>query len=403
MFSPPPLKPGLAATRALVYDNIEEKPVRRQPWWALLLVPLVLVMITLSTRYLTHPAAFDLLIQDPSSISWKTVLDEGTDFRPHHRHSHSQLQDDHHQHDLGRRAEAWTNTGLVSTVTGGTNTASGILDTSAVATGATTTATATATSTIPVSAQSVPTVPTSPPVLPTPFPQPFSAGIPTDNMSTSCLNFFTNMTNSLAFRSCRPFSLLLQSSEGLIDAQTNLMSENVLIWGTCNVTPGKDQCISNMGWFASQLQSSCKQEVQSNVPIATDTLTALQAYGLMYDVACATNPATNAYCYVEAVQNSNPADMYLYQLPINIAFPNSATPTCSACSKDVLNTYLAAVQDPTQSGNLKALAATYNSGARAVDIQCGSTFVALNAAPPSVVASSVGLSVTLALVVMSLL
>ena len=104
----------------------------------------------------------------------------------------------------------------------------------------------------------------------------------------------------------------------------------------------------------------------------------LQAYSLMYDTACHIDPATKSYCYIEAAQNKNPADMYLYQLPINTAFPDSATPTCSPCSKDILNMYLSALQNSTQAGNLIALAGTYNSGASAADTQCGSTFATVN-------------------------
>jgi hypothetical protein len=106
----------------------------------------------------------------------------------------------------------------------------------------------------------------------------------------------------------------------------------------------------------------------------TTFLPGLEAYSLMYDTACQVDPATNSYCYIEAAQNQNPSDMYLYQLPINIAFPDSATPTCSPCSKDILNTYLGALNNSTQAGDLLALAATYNSGANAADTQCGSTF-----------------------------
>ncbi|KAK2461305.1 hypothetical protein APHAL10511_006832 [Amanita phalloides] len=229
--------------------------------------------------------------------------------------------------------------------------------------------------TLPVSHQSIPTVPSSPPVLPTPFPQPFSAGIPSDNMSVACVNFFTNMTNSLAFRSCRPFSMLFDSSDDFMNSQTNLSLANILVWATCNVTPGKDQCATNLEWFAGQLQMWCPRELQTNTPIATDTLTGLRAYSLMYDAACHVDPATNSYCYVEAVQNSNPSDLYIYQLPLNIMFPNSANPTCSPCSKDIMNLYIAALQNPTLALDLNALVATYNSGARALDTQCGSSFV----------------------------
>jgi hypothetical protein len=58
----------------------------------------------------------------------------------------------------------------------------------------------------------VPTIPSEPPVLPTPFPQPFDTTLGTNFTTNSCENFFLNMTQSLPFRQCRPFSFLSQTS-----------------------------------------------------------------------------------------------------------------------------------------------------------------------------------------------
>ncbi len=74
------------------------------------------------------------------------------------------------------------------------------------------------TSTTPVSNQPVPTVPSSPLILPTPFPQAFDgSGIPQNFTSTSCAAFFSNMTATAPFRTCRPFSLLLGTSSAFIN------------------------------------------------------------------------------------------------------------------------------------------------------------------------------------------
>lgn len=76
--------------------------------------------------------------------------------------------------------------------------------------------TSTSSSSGSVPSQTLPTVPSSP-VLPTPFPQAFD-GIITQNFTTSsCLNFFNNMTASLEFRSCRPFSFLSSTSSTFIN------------------------------------------------------------------------------------------------------------------------------------------------------------------------------------------
>lgn len=63
---------------------------------------------------------------------------------------------------------------------------------------------------------SAPTVPSSPPVLPTPFPQPFETTLSLNFTTNSCTSFFLNMTQSLPFRQCRPFSFLSQTSTSFL-------------------------------------------------------------------------------------------------------------------------------------------------------------------------------------------
>jgi hypothetical protein len=63
---------------------------------------------------------------------------------------------------------------------------------------------------------SVPTIPSSPPVLPTPFPQPFETTLSLNFTTNSCETFFLNMTQSLPFRQCRPFSFLSQTSSSFL-------------------------------------------------------------------------------------------------------------------------------------------------------------------------------------------
>ena len=136
--------------------------------WAFLFLILVAVV---TTRYFSHPAAIDFIVHGPS---WSNAAG-------------------FHQPHVLPRDFAWT-TAVTSAVSTAASTAS---SSGALATGSgTSTLLPTTTSALPVSAQAVPTVPPSPPVLPSPFPQPFSAGIPTDGMTVSCVNFFSNMTNS---------------------------------------------------------------------------------------------------------------------------------------------------------------------------------------------------------------
>jgi hypothetical protein len=48
---------------------------------------------------------------------------------------------------------------------------------------------------------------------------------------------------------------------------------NSLIWGTCNTTTSKDQCVANMGWFVSTLRTECAQELAAQNAMVLETLT----------------------------------------------------------------------------------------------------------------------------------
>lgn len=182
------------------------------------------------------------------------------------------------------------------------------------------------------------------------------------------------MTASSNFRLCRSFAFLSSTSSNFINAQTNLTLMNSLIWGTCNTPLSTSQCQSNMASFASQLQSDCSQELSNTNLMVVNTLTALQAFQVMHDSACLADPTTNAYCYLSAVQNSNPSDLYFYSIPLGIPLPNTATPTCSPCSKSIMGMYAGALQDPTQVKQLTALKSAYKESALVAAQFCGSAF-----------------------------
>ena len=94
----------------------------------------------------------------------------------------------------------------------------------------------------------------------------------------------------------------------------------------------------------------------------------------MHDAACLADPTTNAYCYLSAVQNPNPSDLYFYSLPLGIPLPTTATPTCSACSKSLMGIYATALQDPSQAKLLTGLKSAYEVSVQIAAQFCGSTF-----------------------------
>lgn len=140
--------------------------------WSILAIPAVLVLITLSTRYISHPILFDSISGFPHESYDSAGLN---DWGLHDRHPSSQ------SNPIPHAARANDNPSP--------------------------------------SVTTVPTIPDNPP-LPTPFPQPFDTTLSKNFSTQACLDFYTNMTTSLPFRQCRPFGLLTQYSSQFIDVSS---------------------------------------------------------------------------------------------------------------------------------------------------------------------------------------
>ena len=158
-------------------------------------------------------------------------------------------------------------------------------------------------------------------------------------------------------------------------AQTNLTGLNILLYGICNTTPSFDSCVSTISSFATSLQSACSKELSQDNDLVSQTLLGLQAYPVVRTAGCLTDQRTNEYCYAIAVHESNPADVYLYSLPLGQVMPNTTTPTCSSCAASVLGVYGEALQSGNDSKN--GLEDTYESAAQAASNTCGSGYATL--------------------------
>lgn len=352
--SPSPLAgPSFIPEKQVISAHATSEEVKRnigrRMRWAVLVVPLVLILIALSTRYITHLPVMDIL-SDPT-MSWSQMEDNLSDWHLHKRHP--------------AEADAQP-TGLIANPGSSTTTDK---------------------------PQSLPTVPSTPPDVPRPFPQAFDSDIGQNFSSGSCQNFFVNMTNTSPFRSCRPFSLLADTSAEFINAQTNLTLMNTLIWGTCNTSTPADECKVNMDWFAAQMKVECRQELSQRNDRVLSALTDIQAYDMMRKAACLVDPSTNSYCYMSAVINTNPSDLYFYSLPSGIFLPQTTEPTCSACTKSMMALYAlslseqypdmgAEVVDETKP--LAGLQKTYGASTVLTQNQCGAAYA------PTIAASSTG-------------
>jgi hypothetical protein len=93
----------------------------------------------------------------------------------------------------------------------------------------------------------------------------------------------------------------------------------------------------------------------------------------MATVGCLPDISTNTYCYVRAVYNPNPSDVYFYQLPLGVQLPHSTSPSCSACIKTMMGLYAQALKNETK-GALTGLEATYGTAANLANSKCGSGY-----------------------------
>lgn len=322
--------------------------------WTIILVPIALIAIGVSTQFFIHPTAFDAF--SPTSIyGWKSWTKSLNDWSLHERHKPTA--------NLLRLAVV-SHTSVLPIIKRSTP-----------------------------SATSAPTIPINP-TLPTPFPQPYDTTLSSHFSTTSCYNFFLNMTQTDALRSCRPFSLLLTHSQAFIQVQDDINATNTDIWGTCNTAPSPNQCDLNMAWFASSLRSSCATDLSNQNLLAVSALIGLQAFDLMRQAACSVDPVANAYCYVEAVASSDPSSYYFYQLPLGQTVPQITSGACNSCTKSLMSMYWAALSSANAT-SLTGLQATYGDAATKLNNVCGSlyaqsTTVASSSAPPSVELTSVG-------------
>lgn len=194
--SPPSRRPEEQGSADIaLYPSLSPYEIKRRlgrrTKFCVILIPLVLVLITASTRYLAHPTFFDFLAEPPAP-EWQPMAPSISNWTIHRRHPFPQDSS-----PAATRTSTSSGTAFPSAAPSTTRGGS-----------ASTTATATS---------DLPTIPASPPVLPTPFPQPYDTSFQKNFTSPGCYDFFVNMTNTAPFRSCRPFSLLLQSSAEFID------------------------------------------------------------------------------------------------------------------------------------------------------------------------------------------
>ncbi|ETS76312.1 hypothetical protein PFICI_11699 [Pestalotiopsis fici W106-1] len=216
-----------------------------------------------------------------------------------------------------------------------------------------------------------------------PLPSPLDNAIASNFTGNGeCQEFITNMLADSTFKSCYPFSMLVQGSLSMFNAEKSLFSITQVLDATCsaNVT----FCVDYLDQVASNLTetANCADDYEQQNSVVVQAYLGLKGYQPLYSASCLQDADTSAYCFANAVTNSSAiADTYLYYLPLNISYPNITTPDCNSCTKNVLGIFQAATADRDA-----AIANTYADAANAVNAQCGAGFV--NATLPEAQVSS---------------
>lgn len=205
--------------------------------------------------------------------------------------------------------------------------------------------------------------------VPNPFPQPFDASLSYNFTTAQCFNYFTNFTQDLSFRQCRPLSLLISSSDAFYSAQSNLTTMTAILGATCDTPIPEQQCINNMEGFATAIQAQCGQDLMNKNPLVLQALNGFQSYAMYRKAGCLRNLRTNSYCYADALTTASATDLYFFNLGFGVSIPRNTIPTCSACVQTLMTLYAGYAVDPTL-----LISETYAQGAQVAINTCGANY-----------------------------
>ncbi|WWC89233.1 uncharacterized protein L201_004151 [Kwoniella dendrophila CBS 6074] len=232
--------------------------------------------------------------------------------------------------------------------------------------------TSTSTSSLPLPPTTVPTS------LSKPIPVPLDLSI-SNSLSGGCMIFLSSLITNDDFTNCLPFSLLLTTSTSYsklvsTSIQTgNFSYLNDLLKFTLNPKPSNLQCDNLISSVQSSLLSNKNCGGDNNNPIIQQTKLSLNNYKLMKTSSSLLNDQSGSYCYLDALYQKKPDDLYLWSLPNNIPLPSSSKPTCSSCSRLLLNTYMENTSSAIFNTTL------VKAAVERVNNACGSSFVNLSA------------------------
>lgn len=122
---------------------------------------------------------------------------------------------------------------------------------------------------------------------------------------------------------CLPFSLLLSTSSAYknqVSAATrtgNWTFLNELLAYTNSPQPSPPSCDQTFKSILTAFadKANCGTDLSGGLAVAKQAQSGIGNYAVMRTASGLVNPNTGVYCYLEALANVKPDDMYLWMLP----------------------------------------------------------------------------------------
>lgn len=131
-------------------------------------------------------------------------------------------------------------------------------------------------------------------------------------------------------------------------------------------------CKNLMANFAQELKkdSNCGQDFRRENPLVGQAYNGLVAYETSYWAGCQKD-TNGSYCFATAIgtQTTSNSDSFTYYLPLGIALPAPAKPSCSQCLRNTMSIFYQATANKTL-----PVSQVYVDAARMIDLTCGPTF-----------------------------
>ncbi|OJD12329.1 hypothetical protein AJ78_07061 [Emergomyces pasteurianus Ep9510] len=205
----------------------------------------------------------------------------------------------------------------------------------------------------------------------TPHPSPFDSNLGSNFTNPACESFFQSFLGNSSFQECLPVSLLLQSSLSFFETSRSVVRLSRTLDAACSVP--RDSCNALMNDLASKLTSRdvCADDLKRQQPVVIQAHNGFRSYGTVHDATCLKNPDTDNYCFSDAITNtSNPANPFIYYLPLGMPLPGSSRPTCNKCLQATMQSFSRAATTDNQ-----PISRTYLAAAQQINIGCGPSFV----------------------------